>query len=432
MNPNYLKEINKIEGPVDLTARVPASKSLLARAMVMAALSNGKCVFENVVLCDDTETMFNALRDLGFSVSYNQGSRSLRVRGESGRVPATNAPIYVGSAGTAARFLVALLGLTDGTHLVNASSQMEARPMKPLFDALTLLGAKVEYLKEEGHLPVKITGKSLSPESVISLEISVSESTQYASGILMVLGCLPNRSIVKLTDKNRDSYIKMTASMMKRFGREAIAVGDEYVLNQAEDWKGYIAGEYSVEPDVSGASYFYAIPLLTGGKASVPGVNELTLQGDYRFIELLALLGANVYSENGATCVEAEKTLEPESEYSFDFSAFSDQVATMAVIGAVRNKVTKITNIGHIRKQESDRIAVICENLEKCGIHCEATEDSLTVYGGKPHKAVIDPHNDHRIAMAFSLLGLVTEGIKITNPQCVEKTFRGFFDELPD
>lgn len=420
------RTVSKVEGPVDIIANVPGSKSIMARAMVMAALSTGKSVITNAVLSDDGKVMLNALRDLGFQVFYNTAQKVVRVYGNNGEVPKSKATIYVGSAGTAARFLTSVLAFSDGTYEVNASPQLMARPMAGLINTLRTAGVEITCLEKEGHLPIRIVGHRPEANKEISLYVDASESTQFVSGLMMALSVLPNNSMIAATNLTHNSYINMTMRMITDFGGSIEGANGIFKISQGKPYKPI---DIEAEPDVSSACYFYAIPLLLGGRAKIPGVGRYSLQGDLKFLDVLAMIGAKVSSDDEIILAGFKNNF-PTDDFTIDMADFSDQVATMAVLAAVKPGITRIENIGHIRKQESDRIAVICENLKKCGIKCTEGKDFITIEGGNPHGALINPHNDHRMAMAFSILGLYTGNMTIKNPGCVSKTFEKFFEEL--
>ena len=420
--------IGKINGPVDITAEVPGSKSMIARAMVFAALSDGKCVISNAFLGEDGRVMLNALRDLGFQVYYNAAMKVVRVYGKGGEIPKKEAVVYAGSAGTAARFLTAMLAFSDGTYTVNASPQLCHRPMAGLIGALKTLGIKVKCLGRDGHLPIKIFGKKPKAGAPINVSVDALESTQFVSGLLMALGCLPNESTITAVNKTHNSYIDMTVKMAHLFGCNIETTEDTY---KVKGLGAYSFTDIEAEPDVSAACYFYALPMVLKGRATVSGVTANSIQGDMQFLTLMEQMGAKIITgEKGEIILENTAKSMLEGNITVDMADFSDQVSTVSVIAAVRRGTTKLTNISHIKKQESNRLSVVCDNLAKCGIKCTHGKDYIAIEGGSPKGATIDPHRDHRMAMSFAILGLITGNMTIKDPSCTDKTFPGFFEEL--
>lgn len=420
-------KVKKINGPVDIDAKVPSSKSVLARALILGALSDGKCTLNNVVLSQDTRTMMVALRDLGFSVFFSAGLKQIRIQGMNGEIPNKNATIFVGNSGTAARFLTGMLAFSDGTYVVNASPQMEARPMKELIQILRKLGVKITCLKKDGHFPIKIEGKKPKDNKDIEVVIDITRSTQFVSSLLMILPIMNCNSKVITVGSSRDAYIQMTNKMIDRFGLHVSSVAGEYHI---EGGGKYNSGVYEIEPDVSSACYFYAMAMLHSGRAHVEGVGLSSVQGDLEFVKLLQDLGAEITEDENRDIVLTYDGKKITGDRVIDMVNYSDQAATLSVIAATIDGVTTIDNVAHIRHQECDRIAVIKENLNKCGIECEEYESGMRIKGATAHGGNINPHNDHRMAMSFSILGSLTGDSVIEDYECVEKTFAEFYEEL--
>ena len=396
--------IKKLDKPVDVTIKVPASKSILARMMILGALSYGKCVFDDALLSKDTEIMMEALRDLGFSIFYNESARQLRLQGRGGDIPVKKANIYVGSAGTAARFLTAMLALSDGEYTINASEQMSRRPMGDLLVALRSTGAEIICIKEEGYFPITVKGKR--PVKPVKITVDASKSTQFASGILLMMNSLPEGSECEIVGENRTSYIELTKSVIDNFNQKT-----------------------KIEPDISAACYVYESVMIAGGSALVKRVHLDSAQADLRFIKLLEKLGASLEDTEDGIRLEFNGDLSTQTEdLEVDMAEFSDQTMTLAALASLRKGKTTIKNIGHIRKQESDRMNSIKENIERIGLKCELGESDIVIFGGNPHKAVIKSFSDHRVAMSFALLGLKLDGMAVDEPQCVNKSFPGFWD----
>ena len=388
----------------EIVTKVPSSKSVLARLMILGALSDGKCVFDDVTMSKDSECLVRVLRDLGFSVFYNQGMNQLKIIGNGGEIPKKEASVYVGEAGTCARFVVAMLALSDGEYMVNASHEMTLRPMKGILDSLRAAGAEIICTDVDDHFPLIIKGHR--PTKALDIKVDVSESTQFASGLMLMKKLLPSGSFIEGVNENRNSYIKLTENIIDNFRPRCIAEGD-----------------------ISSAAYCYAATMLTGGKMTVTNVTLKSAQPDVRFLKLLISFGAEFEeTERGLTMFCNKPMVGQNGDIEIDMGDYSDQSITMAALAAVRNGKTTIIGIGHTRKQECDRIAAMRENFEILGIECEEGEDYIVIHGGQPHGGKIKTHNDHRIYMSFNLLSLVVDGIKSDNPMCASKSFPGYND----
>lgn len=410
---------DKIEGVFDF---VPGSKSITNRALLIAALANGTSVLNGTLFSDDSRHFLKALQDLGFDVSIEEEKKQVTVKGEKGEIPKKSGKIYVGSAGTAARFLSAMCGLSDGVYEIQASEQMQRRPMEPLFRALEQLGAKITYLKEAYFLPVIIEGARKTVKGKKEIVLDISKSTQFLSAFLMAgVMCKEGLKIKISSEKKIGSYIKITMDMMKEFGVEVLFDGEEYEIKENA---GYEAKNYAIEPDVSAACYFWAMAALTNGSVTIKNIHKNSVQGDIMFLSVLEKMGCQVLDTEEGMKVSGTNQL---NGVKVDMNNFSDQALTLAVLAAFAKGPTRIEHIGHIRLQESDRLKVIATELGRMGIKTEEEEDAITIYPGEVKPALIKTYEDHRVAMAFSLAGLKAEGIVIENPMCCKKTFEEYF-----
>lgn len=422
-------QVKKVTAPVNWETDVPGSKSITNRALLLAALCRERVRLQGVLFSDDSRHFLSSLQSLGYDVQIDETARVVEVEGHGGSLPVTSGEIHVGSAGTAARFLTAMLGVAEGTFVIQASEQMKKRPMKPLFEALLSLGASVEWLGEAWHLPVRITGagahiKSLSEQVVLDLDIS--ESTQFLSAFLLIAPLFPHGLRIHITSKKTDgSYIRITRRMMEEFGVEAVFDGCDYTVQAAE---GYQRSVYQIEPDVSGACYFYAAAAMTGGTAKVHHVHWNSMQGDMKFLKLLEQMGCSLTEESDG--IRLNGPSEGLHGIEIDMNDFSDQALTLAAIAPYASSEVKITHIGHIRGQECDRLHAIVTNLKHAGIACEEGEDWVCIHPGKPQPCQIETFEDHRVAMAFTVMGLGCDGIEILNPGCCRKTFENYYEVL--
>lgn len=415
--------VRKIEKPIDWCVTVPGSKSMTNRALLMAALSDGTVTLDGVLFSDDSRHFISSLTALGFDVLVEEEKRRVTVKGEGGTIPKKEAEIDVGSAGTAARFLTAMLGMSDGCYVIQASGQMKKRPMKDLFVLLEHTGAEITYLEQEGFLPVKINGQRKDQKLTVRLDIS--RSTQFLSAMLLISPMLPQGLHIQITSEKTDgSYIRITRNMMENWGVQTQFDGKNYEVMPGA---AYHKTTYAVEPDMSAACYFYGAAAINGGKAIVKNVHMDNTQGDKKFLKVLEQLGCKVTDTAKGICVEGPEHGNIHG-IDIDMNDFSDQTMTLAAMAPYADAPVHISHIGHIRLQESDRIHAIVTELRRAGIRCEEEEDALTIYPGVPHAAVIKTYEDHRMAMAFSLLGLRTDGIIIDDPLCCKKTFENYFE----
>lgn len=423
--------VKKQDKPVDWTVTVPGSKSMSNRALLMAALSNGVTEIEGVLFSEDSRYFIGSLQALGFEVTADEIHKKVSVTGAGGTIPEKEAEIYVGSAGTAARFLTAMLGMSDGKYIVSASEQMKKRPMKELFILLEQAGAGITYLEKEGFLPVEIVGRKAEKkeDKLLSVSLDISKSTQFLSAMLLISPMLSGGLSIEITSEKKDgSYIRITRDMMKKWGVDTGFDGKKYSVAPGA---AYHMDRYIVEPDMSAACYFYGAAAITGGRALVRNVHADNTQGDLKFLEVLEKLGCTVSEQEEGIAVTGPGDGKIKG-IEIDMNDFSDQTMTLAAMAPFASEPVRIFHIGHIRLQESDRIHAIVTELTRMGIRALEEMDAVTIYPGIPHAAVVETYDDHRMAMAFSLIGLKTEGIVIDNPACCKKTFEHYFTILSE
>ena len=424
---NY--KVQKLHKPVDWVVEVPGSKSMTNRALLMAALADGTTTLKGVLFSEDSRNFLGSLKSLGFQTKIDENAKIVTGQGCNGTIPVTSGEIYVGSAGTAARFLTAMLAMAEGTFVINASEQMKKRPMKPLFKVLEELGAEIVCLDKEGFLPVQIKGiRGRRPaDERCSVKLDISESTQFLSALLLVSSMIKQGLHIEITSARKDgSYIQITRKMMEQFGAVVAFDGERYHIKSGMK---YQSGCYQIEPDVSAACYFYAAAVLTGGRTVVKNVTWNCMQGDLKFLKLLEKMGAEVNDTPDGIEVRGASNGKLKG-ITVDMKDFSDQTMTLAALAPFADSDVRIENIGHIRLQESDRIHAIATELTRLGIACEEEKDAITIHPGTPKPAVIQTYEDHRMAMAFSLVGLRVAGIEISNPMCCRKTFETYFEVL--
>jgi 3-phosphoshikimate 1-carboxyvinyltransferase len=423
--------VHTLHKPVDWTLEVPGSKSMTNRALLMAALADGKSKLTGVLFSDDSRNFLGSLESLGFEVKIDEAAKTVEVEGLNGEIPVSEGEIYVGSAGTAARFLTAMLALSKGTYIINCSEQMKKRPMKPLFDVLTDMGAEISYIENEGFLPIKIKGigDCVDQNENLKVELDISKSTQFLSALLLISPMLKQGINIEITSERKDgSYIRITRKMMEQLGVNVAFDGVSYTVGRNS---AYRAGNIAVEPDVSAACYFYGAAALTGGRTVVKNVTWDCMQGDLKFIKLLGEMGCRVNDTDIGIEVVGPKEGRLKG-ITVDMKDFSDQAITLAAIAPFADSDVRIENIGHIRLQESDRIHAIATELSNLGVDCDEEPDAVTIHPGKPHAGLVHTYDDHRMAMGFSLIGLRVEGIEIDDYMCCRKTFEEYFQVLDE
>ena len=409
-----------------LRITVPGSKSITNRALLLATLADGISTLRGVLFSDDSRHFLKCVQDLGFVTTVDEENCTITVKGLGGDVPLSEAPQYVGSAGTAARFLTAYLGLSNGTYHMDASAQMRKRPMAPLLDSLQELGCEVVYEEDsvQGHFPFTLHGHGFQKNHIT---VNIDSSSQFLSALLIASVLSKEDFTTSVEGSHGMAYIDMTLKMMEQFGVHTKRISADSFLTKTGQT--YQALDYQVEPDVSAACYFYAMSPLLGIPILVNHVHFDSLQGDVAFINILEQMGCLSKDTPDGILVLPPKDGTFKG-ITVDMSACSDQAITLAAIAPFADGPTTITGIGHIRFQESNRIAAIVNELRKMGIKCEETESSITIYPGMPTPASVDTYDDHRMAMGFSLIGLRASGIAINDPGCCRKTFENYFDVL--
>ena len=413
----------------EYSIEVPGSKSITNRALLLAALANGKSTLSGVLFSDDSRHFLQSLISLGFRVEIDEENKQVTVYGEGGQIPKPDATINVGSAGTAARFLTAFLGISKCRCTIDASEQMKKRPMKELFTALSSLGSSFSFPEKEDFLPVVFANKALLTATEVTVDID--KSSQFLSALLISACLFPGDFTVHVTGTHGMAYIEMTVAMMQQFGvRVERTDATTFFIPGGQT---YTAKDYFIEPDMSAACYFYAMAPLLGISMTVPHIPEQSLQGDVQFLNVLKQMGCGVtYSTEKGSFVATGRTDRSFSGVSVNLGSFSDQTMTLAAIAPFANSKTTITGISHIKYQESDRLHAILNELTRAGITCREINDGdgIEIEPGTPQSAEIETYEDHRMAMAFSLLGLRVEGIVIKNAECCRKTFETYFEVL--
>lgn len=421
--------VKKITNPHSIHVEVPGSKSITNRALLIAAMAEGTSTLRGVLFSDDSRHFLQALMDMKFPVEVNEAECTVKITGYGGRIPyfeqfpQKELRINVGSAGTAARFLTAYLGLSEGNSFLDSSEQMKKRPMQELIESLEELGAEFLFDEEKNHFPYHIHSDGCQKEETV---VDVEKSSQFLSALLISSVLVDHDFTIRVKGNHGMEYVKMTIAMMEQFG-VSVKQTDAGIYRIAKD-SAYKAMDYQIEPDLSAACYFYAMSPLLHVPAKVMHVHSKCLQGDIRFLHVLEDMGCTISeSEDGILVLPPENGI---SGGTWDLSGFSDQALTLAAVAPFADCDVIIQNIGHIRLQECDRIHAILSNLHDLGIACEEKDGTVTIHPGTLHGAMVHTYEDHRVAMAFALIGLKTDGVIIENPSCCRKTFENYFETL--
>ncbi len=432
-----LLPITPFTRPVRGEVIVPGSKSLTNRALLLAALSDRPVTLTGALFSEDTRLMAEALRKLGLTVTADEVALTVRVADQAQAFTATAGPveIFVGLAGTAARFLTALCAAAPrGIYRIDGIAQMRKRPMRALIEALRGLGADIRCLGEEGFFPIEIHAHGLRGGTV---NIDASESSQLLSALLMVAPLAASPVEVALTAEVRRPFVEMTTRLMAEFGYklDEQARTETFVLKPGH----YNApSRYAIEPDATAASYFLALPLVTGGALHLPFLRApgAGLQGDTHFADVLSRVGATIRTTSRGLDTHFSQTT-MQRGVTQDFSEFSDTFLTLAALSPLLAGPTRISGIAHTRKQETDRVAGMARELTRLGQHVIETPDALEIAPRYLRSGeTIETYGDHRFAMSFAILGCLDlrgDGqpwLTIKDPGCCAKTFPHFFELL--
>jgi len=415
--------VHPVRGVLDRTVDVPGSKSITNRALICAALASDESVIENIAPGDDTGAMIAALSALGAAITRNGGE--VRVASPIDLAGAQELTLNANLAGTTARFMVAVAALRSGNTIVTGEAPLLRRPMRGLLEALTSLGAGVEYLGEQWHLPVRVSsGTKKSGE--VSLPADV--SSQFVTALMLIAPCVEGGLTIRLTGRVISlPYIQMTVEVMRSFGSRVELDGDLITVPGG----GYTGQSFEIEPDASSASYPLAAAAIVGGRVRVRGITDSSSQGDAQFAAILGLMGCDVeYQSSGVTVSRDTNTVLQGIE--IDMSDMSDLVPTLAVVAMFAKTPTRIMGVGFIREKESDRLGDLALEMRKVGGVVDVTDDGLVVSPSAIHFGVVDTHHDHRLAMALALVGLVCDGVQVNDPEVVSKSWPNYFEMISE
>jgi len=410
-------------GAIDAVVRVPGSKSITNRALLIAALATGDSELSGALESDDTLAMVEGLTALGCEITL--GPERWRVQGRRGRLQRSAAAIHARSSGTTARFLTAAAALANGTVVIDGSPRMRARPIADLADALQRLGVRVDVLGERGCPPVRVHGGALPGGRA---EIDARHSSQYVSAVLLAAPYARSDVVLEFTDGILVSkpYVDLTLDVMRAFGAEADWSGAAALRVKAG--RGYQGRFYAVEPDASAAVYPFCAAAISGGRVRVEGIPAHSIQADVKVLDVLEAMGCEVL--RGANFSEVRGPVGRLRGVSVDMNEMPDAALAIAVVALFAGGPTQLCNISNLRIKETDRLAALETELRKLGAGATTTADSLRIEPGRLHGAEIETYDDHRMAMSFALAGLRIPGVAIRDPACVGKTWPDFFEML--
>jgi 3-phosphoshikimate 1-carboxyvinyltransferase len=408
-------------GSVDLSFTAPPSKSYTHRALIAGALADGMTTLFRPLEAEDTRLTESALRVLGVKV-VEEPARII-ITGCNGDLPHRDGTMLeLQNSGTSLRLLTTLALLCRHPVVLTGSERMQERPIGPLVEALPAIGGTVDFLKKPSYPPLKVSGKLTGGPVVIDSSMS----SQFISSILMAAPYAEREITVTIPAPPASaSYLDITLEVMEAFGAKVTRTGyEKFVVSQKDRYK---ARRYTIEGDYSSASYFFAIAAICGGNVRVKNLAPESVQGDRRFPEALREMGCTVTF--GKDFVTVERT-GPLRGITFDMSSSPDTVQTLCMVAAMAESPTRITGIGHLKFKESDRVTSTAEKLRSLGGNVTTDDNSITITPAPLHGGAIDPENDHRTAMSFAVLGLGIGGISITNSECADKSFPGFWGML--
>lgn len=415
--------VRPLFGPVDAIVEVPGSKSIANRALVCAALARGRSQLANMPDGDDTAAMVGCLRALGLDAS-RVGDRAT-VSGAGGEWPYGERTLDTGLAGTTSRFVTALAALGGGPFTIDGAPPLRRRPFGPLHDALAHLGVAITPGGASGRLPTVVEG----PPTGRSTPIRGDVSSQFITALMLIAPLLTDGLRIELTTPLVSRpYVEMTAAVMGWFGGPAVEHVDESIVVAPGRYR---PADIAVEPDASSASYPLAVAAVVGGRVSIPGLGLGALQGDARFADVLASMGCTV-TRTRADVTVGRDLGQPLEGVDIDMADVSDLVPTVAVVAAFADSPTRIRGVGFIRSKESDRLGDLTAELRSVGVDLDETGDGLEIRpsGARLRSGLLGTHHDHRLAMAFGVLGCAVPDILIEDADVVSKSWPGYWAML--
>lgn len=414
-------EIPYLNNPINAEVEIPGSKSITNRALLVAALAGGDSTLDNALFSDDTHWFSTCLQQLGFSVSSEPDAARFRVTGLGGDIPAAQADLFVGNAGTAARFITAMGALGQGRYRLDGIPRMRERPMGELLAVLQAAGTGVAFEGQPGYMPYVLHSRGFQGGHI---RLKANQTSQQVSALLMIAPYARQDTLLEIEGELVSrAYIDITGQVMADFGVHLTEPEPNRFFIKAGQC--YQSRHYAIEPDASNASYFLAAAAVTGGRVRVKHLSARSCQGDAHFVEVLAAMGCRVQVTDSYTEVVGPEQLQG---LEVDMNDMSDLVQTLAAIAPFAASPVTIRNVEHIRYKETERIKAVVTELRRLGAQVEEFTNGLKIYHGSPlQSALIETYDDHRMAMAFAVTGLKTPGVVINQPDCTRKTFPAFF-----
>jgi len=406
---------------LDLRFTAPPSKSYTHRALIAGALAEGETVLRSPLVADDTRRTLTALRALGAGIT--ESGETLRIHGSGGRFPGGGpVTLDLGNSGTSLRLLASIALLAPREVTLDGSPRMRERPVEPLAEALAVLGGHVRYRGQLGYPPLTVWGTFRGGDVTVDGSIS----SQFASSLLLAGPCGAEDLVLRIDPPPVSaSYLDITADLMQTFGAQVEQEGSTRFRVPAG--KGYRGTDYRVEGDYSSASYLLALAAVAGGQVTVEGLSPCSVQGDRVFLSILASMGCTVLVEGDSVTVERTGPLQG---VDVGMSASPDTVMTVCAVAPFATTPTTIRGVSHLRFKESDRIRVMAGHIRSLGGKVETGRDWIRIFPAVLRGGVLDPADDHRIAMAFAVIGIGAGEVTVDHAETVGKSFPGFWDQL--
>ncbi len=408
---------------IDAVVAVPGSKSIANRALICAALADGASTLANLPDGDDTQAMLNCLEILGIGIDRADGPQdSTTLTGSGGALRPGPVRLPTRLAGTTSRFITAVAALGSGEYVIDGDPPLRARPMAPLHEALAALGATLQPEGRPGHLPVTVHGPLRGAGHI---DVRGDISSQFLTALMLIGPYVPGGlHIAVTTPLVSRPYLEMTKAIMADFGHDAVTIGEREIEVIAGR---YHCRDYMIEPDASSASYPLAAAAICGGRVEISGLTNASVQGDAAFCDVLAAMGCTSMRDDEATWIESGSRLDG---VDIDMVDMSDLVPTLAAVAAFASSSTRIRGVGFIRSKESDRLGDLAGELRRLGATAAETDDGLAIEPAELHGSRVGTHHDHRLAMAFGLIGLRVAGVEIDDPDVVSKSWPGYWAML--